>query len=111
MGNVLGGGIFVLLGDQSDVDAVLLLGLDTEQHGLGCQMLDASRRIGLRGEVFERRATLGGPSEQLGGRLEGSPDAEQVGLGVVHCAGLVVGQLPQARNDSSVGSVGESHAG
>ena len=94
MGNVLGGGTIVLLGDQSDADAVRLLGVDSEQHGLGCQMLDASRRIGLRGEVFERRATLGGPSKQLGGRLEGRSDAEEVGLGVVHCAGLVVGQLP-----------------
>ena len=79
MGNVLGGGTIVLLGDQSDADAVRLLGVDSEQHGLGCQMLDASRRIGLRGEVFERRATLGGPSKQLGGRLEGRSDAEEVG--------------------------------
>ena len=110
MGNVLVGGIFVLLGDQSDADAVLLLGLDTEQHGLGCQVFNASRRVGLRGEVFERRAALGGLSKQLGGCLEGSPDAEQVGLGVAHCAGLVVGQLPQAWNDSGVGSFGESNA-
>ena len=90
---------------------MLLLVLDTEQHDLGCQVFNASRRVGLGGEIFERRAALGGPSEQPGGRLEGSPDTKHVGLGVVQGADFVVGQLPQPWDDSNVGGFGESNAG
>ena len=110
VGNVLRRGT-VVLGGQSDADAVFLLGLDLLQFGPGGQVFDAPGRVGVGGQVLERRAALGGPSKQLGGALEAAADGQEFVARVAERAGLVVGQLPQSWNDSGVGCFGESNGG